>query len=182
MCNHWLHDGPASLSTRQRRELETRQWLHAAGQMTSFTYTTYIHATPSGLAGPSPTPPSRGATGGTKGLARKDLSVRTGRRARPTTWRTEAGLVGERPRAGDPRVRSLRQLAYTWHTFTPEWAAQSAWTKPPLSWRAEPLQGRLRHRGHRARRGEAHGHPRRLRAGSDVLQGISNGWPAVLPA
>jgi hypothetical protein len=76
----------------------------------------------------------------------------------------------------------FRRLAYTWHTFTPEWAAQVGMNEATAdAWRAEPrskvafdiedagpgvVQLTVVHDG--------------FEAGSNVLQGISNGWPAVL--
>src|ERR1017187_8201890 len=89
---------------------------------TTFVYTTYIHATPErvwqGLTDPT----------FTKRYWRHPL---TGGKSFPTDWQKgstydlvheEVGLVVSDPEQiileSDPPAR----LAYTWHTFTPEWA------------------------------------------------------------
>jgi uncharacterized protein YndB with AHSA1/START domain len=94
----------------------------------------------------------------------------------------EVGLVVSDPEQvileSDPFLR----LAYAWHTFTPEWAAEVGMDEATAdTWRAEPRSkvtfdiedvGRgvvkltLVHDG--------------FEPGSAVLQGISEGWPAVL--
>jgi len=75
-----------------------------------------------------------------------------------------------------------RRLAYTWHTFTPEWAAKVGMDEATAdAWRAEP-------RSKVAFGIEDTGHGvvkltvihNSFEPGSDVLQAISNGWPAVL--
>jgi uncharacterized protein YndB with AHSA1/START domain len=94
----------------------------------------------------------------------------------------EVGLVVSDPEQiileSDPPGR----LAYTWHTFTPEWAARHGIDDATAAtWQAEPRskvafdieatgQGVVKltvvHDG--------------FAPGSDVLQGVSKGWPAVL--
>jgi Activator of Hsp90 ATPase homolog 1-like protein len=72
-------------------------------------------------------------------------------------------------------------LAYTWHTFTPQWAACVGLDdQTAAAWRAEP-------RSHVAFDIEAHGSVTRLTVahggflpGSVVRPAISEGWPAVL--
>ncbi len=75
-----------------------------------------------------------------------------------------------------------RRLAYTWHTFSPEWAtAHGIDEKAVAAWRAEPRskvafdieeagQGVVKltvvHDG--------------FEPGSGVLEGVSHGWPAVV--
>ncbi len=75
-----------------------------------------------------------------------------------------------------------RRLAYTWHTFTPEWAAKHGFDEATVAvWRAEPrskvafdiedagpgvVKLTVVHDG--------------FEPGSAVLQGVSGGWPAVL--
>jgi len=77
----------------------------------------------------------------------------------------------------DPHHR----LAYTWHTFTPEWAAEVGMDETTAdAWRAEP-------RSEVAFDIESIGHGvvkvtvvhDGFEPGSDVLEAISEGWPAV---
>ena len=148
---------------------------------TTFVYTTYIHATPErvwqGLTDPA----------FTKRYWRHPASAVSF----PSDWQKgstydvayeEVGLVISDPEQVILESDPYRRLAYTWHTFTPEWAAHARHddeTVAPLERRAS-LQGRLRHRGRRPRRGQAHGRPRRLRAGERGPRGGHGGWPAVL--
>jgi uncharacterized protein YndB with AHSA1/START domain len=98
-------------------------------QMTSFTYTTYIHATPEqvwqGLTDPAFT-------------KRYWRHHRAGEKTFRSDWRKgstydlaheEVGLVVSDPEQVILESDPYRRLAYTWHTFTP----RSAWTKPPLT-------------------------------------------------
>ena len=102
-------------------------------QMTSFTYTTYIHATPErvwqGLTDPAVT-------------KRYWRHHKAGAKTFRSDWKKgstydlaheEVGLVVSDPEQVILESDPCRRLAYTWHTFTPEWAAASAWTKPPLT-------------------------------------------------
>ncbi len=75
-----------------------------------------------------------------------------------------------------------RRLAYTWHTITPEWAAEVGMDEATAdAWRAEP-------RSNVAFDIEDAGHGvvkltlvhNGFEPGSAVLQAISDGWPAVL--
>ena len=151
-------------------------------QMTSFTYTTYIHAAPErvwqGLTDPAVT-------------KRYWQHHRAGAKTFRSDWKKgstydlaheEAGLVVSDPEQVILESDPCRRLAYTWHTFTPEWAAGVGMDEATAdAWRAEPRskvafevedagQGVVKltvvHDG--------------FEPGSDVLQGISNGWPAVL--
>jgi uncharacterized protein YndB with AHSA1/START domain len=75
-----------------------------------------------------------------------------------------------------------RRLAYTWHTFTPEWAAQVGLDEATAdAWRAEPrskVAFDIEDTGHGVvKLTVVHDG---FEPGSDVLRGISNGWPAVL--
>jgi hypothetical protein len=75
-----------------------------------------------------------------------------------------------------------RRLAYTWHTFTPEWAAEVGMDEATAdAWRAEP-RSKVAFEIEDAGQGVVKLTVVRdgFEAGSDVLQGISNGWPAVL--
>jgi uncharacterized protein YndB with AHSA1/START domain len=77
-----------------------------------------------------------------------------------------------------------RRLAYTWHTFTPEWAAAHGIDQTlAAEWGAEP-RSRVAFEIE-----EAGGGVVKLtvvhdgfEAGSAVLQGVSGGWPAVISA
>ena len=159
-----------------------RKAMTALNDQTSFTYTTYIHATPERVW---------------QGLTDSTVTKRYWRhhRAGPKTFRSdwkkgstyelaheEVGRVVSDPGQVILESDPCRRLVYTWHTFTPEWAAEVGMDEATAdAWRAEPRskvafevedagQGVVKltvvHDG--------------FEAGSDVLQGISNGWPAVL--
>ena len=116
------------------------------------------------------------------GLRRPDaaLGLEEGLDLRRRLRRDRAG--GLLPRAGDPGVRPYRRLAYTWHTFSPEWAAAHGIDeKAVAAWRAEPrskvafdieeagpgvVKLTVVHDG--------------FEPGSGVLEGVSHGWPAVV--
>ena len=92
-----------------------------------------------GLAGPDRPRLHRRATGATRCPA-ASRTARTGRRAPPTTWPTsEVGLVVSDPEQVILESDPYRRLAYTWHTFTPEWAAAHGVDEATAAaWRAEP--------------------------------------------
>jgi uncharacterized protein YndB with AHSA1/START domain len=149
---------------------------------TCFTYTTYIQATPERVW---------------QGLTDSAVTKRYWRhqRAGEKTFRSnwekgstyelahdEVGLVVSDPEQVILESDPYRHLAYTWHTFTPEWAAQVGMDEVTAdAWRAEP-----RSKVAFDIEGDEHGVVRLMvvhdgfRPGSPVLQGISNGWPAVL--
>src|ERR1035437_6094557 len=92
-------------------------------QMTSFTYTTYIHATPErvwqGLTDPTVT-------------KRYWRHHKAGAKTFRSDWRKgstydmaheEVGLVVSDPEQVILESDPCRRLAYTWHPVTPEWAA-----------------------------------------------------------
>ena len=149
---------------------------------TTFVYTTYINATPEkvwqGLTDPTFTKqywrhPTAGGvelhTDWDKGSS-YDLKYQ------------ESGLVVSDPEQKILESDPFRRLAYTWHSFTPEWAAahgideadRAAWAAEPRSKVAFDIEeagvGVVKltvvHDG--------------FEAGSDVLQGVSGGWPAVI--
>jgi uncharacterized protein YndB with AHSA1/START domain len=75
-----------------------------------------------------------------------------------------------------------RRLAYTWHSFTPQWAAEVGMDEATaLIWRAEPRSAvtfDIDDIGSGvAKLTVVHGG---FSPGSSVLQAISQGWPAVL--
>ncbi len=151
-------------------------------QITRFGYTTYIHATPErvwqALTDPAYTKrywrhPRAGAK-----TFRSDWK-------NGSTWdlvHEEVGLVVSDPGQVILESDPPRRLSFTWHTFTPEWTAKvgmddataEAWQTEPRSKVAVDIedagQGVVKltvvHDG--------------FEPGSDVLEGISNGWPAVL--
>jgi uncharacterized protein YndB with AHSA1/START domain len=151
-------------------------------QMTSFTYTTYIHATPErvwqGLTDPAFTKRYwRHQLAGPK-ILRSDWK-------KGSTWalvHEEVGLVVSDPEQVILESDPYHRLAYTWHTFTPEWTAKVGMDEATAdAWRAEP-------RSKVAYDIEDVGHgvvkltvvQDGFEPGSHVLQGVSEGWPAVL--
>jgi uncharacterized protein YndB with AHSA1/START domain len=153
-----------------------------ASDQTAFVYTNYIQATPErvwqGLTDPALTKRYwRHPSAGGKTL-RSDWT-------KGSTWalvHEDVGLV-----VGDPEQVVLEsnpptRLAYAWHSFTPEWAAEVGMDDATLAeWRAEPRSTvtfdiedvghgvaklTVRHDG--------------FEPGSAVLPAISEGWPAVL--
>jgi uncharacterized protein YndB with AHSA1/START domain len=151
-------------------------------QMTSFTYTTYIHATPErvwqGLTDPAVT-------------RRYWRHQKAGEKTFRSDWKKgstyalaheEVGLVVSDPEQVILESDPCRRLAYTWHTFTPEWAAQVGMDEATAdAWRAEPrskVAFDIEDTGHGVvKLTVIHDS---FEPGSDVLQAISNGWPAVL--
>lgn len=151
---------------------------------TTFVYTTYIHATPEkvwqGLTDPAFTKqywrhPKAGG-----------VEMRTDWKKGSTydvTYEQSGLVVSHREQVileSDP----YRRLSYTWHTFTPEWAAAHGIDETLASqWAAEPrskvafdiedagdgvVKLTVVHDG--------------FDPGSAVLQGVSGGWPAVISA
>ena len=154
----------------------------ARDQMTSFVYTIYINAAPERvwqgltdpammkrywrhyLAGPK-TLRSDWRKGSTYELAHEDVGL--------VVSDTEQVVLESDP---------YRRLAYTWHTFTPDWAAEVGMDDATADvWRAEPrskVTFDLEDVGQGVTRlTVTHGD---FSLGSGVLQGISSGWPAVL--
>jgi uncharacterized protein YndB with AHSA1/START domain len=152
------------------------------GKMTSFTYVTYIQATPEQVW---------------RGLTEPAMTKRYWRHhmAGPKTFRSdwkkgstwdlehkEVGLVVSDPRQvilmSDPYCR----LSYTWHSFTPGWAAEVGMDEATAqAWRAEP-RSKVTFDTEEVGRGVikltvTHDG---FSPGSRVLQAISEGWPAVL--
>ena len=149
---------------------------------TTFVYTTYIHATPEkvwqGLTDPAFT-------------TRYWRHPKAGGVAMSTDWAKgstydvaydEAGLVIEHPEQVVLESDPYRRLSYTWHTFSPEWAAIHGFDeKTAAAWRAEP-RSKVAFDLEEAGPGVV-----KLTVvhdgfvpGSEVLQGVSQGWPAVL--
>jgi uncharacterized protein YndB with AHSA1/START domain len=151
-------------------------------QTTSFTYMTYIHASPEQVW---------------RGLTEPALTKLYWRHhmAGPKTFRSdwkkgspwdlehkEVGLVVSDPEQVILESDPCRRLAYTWHSFTPEWASEVGMDEATAgAWRSEPrsvvtfdiedvspgvVKLTVTHDG--------------FLPGSRVLEAISNGWPAVL--
>jgi uncharacterized protein YndB with AHSA1/START domain len=140
-----------------------------------FVYTTYIRTTPEqlwrGLTDPSFTRRYWGLALETDWAAGSDYTVQ---------------LTRDDVKIADPAQVILesdpyRRLAYTWHTFTPEWAAAygisdedrarfAAEPRSKVAFDIEPLGDYVRltvvHDG--------------FEAGSAVLSGISQGWPLIV--
>jgi uncharacterized protein YndB with AHSA1/START domain len=149
--------------------------------MSGCSYTIYIQATPEEVW---------------RGLTDPDLTNRYWRhhRAGPKTFRSnwtqgstydlvheEVGLVVSDPQQVILESDPYRRLAYTWHTFTPAWAAQVGMDETTADiWRAEP-RSKVAFDIEDARQGvvgltvlhDGFG------PGSNVLEAISQGWPAV---
>jgi DNA-binding transcriptional ArsR family regulator/uncharacterized protein YndB with AHSA1/START domain len=149
---------------------------------TSFVYTTYIHATPErvwqGLTDPTFT-------------ERYWRHPKSGGVSYRTDWRKgsaldvaydEIGLVISHPEQVVLESDPPRRLAYTWHTFTPEWAAAHHFDEATFAtWRAEP-RSKVAFDIEEAGEGVV-----KLTVvhdgfapGSAVLEGVRGGWPAVI--
>jgi DNA-binding transcriptional ArsR family regulator/uncharacterized protein YndB with AHSA1/START domain len=149
---------------------------------TTFVYTTYIHATPErvwqGLTDPAFT-------------ERYWRHPKSGGVSYRTDWQKgssfdlaydQVGLVVSDPEQVILESDPYRRLAYTWHTFTPAWAAAHGFDEATAAaWRAEPRskvsfdieensEGVVKltvvHDG--------------FAPGSAVLEGVRGGWPAVI--
>ena len=149
---------------------------------TAFVYTNYVKATPEGVW---------------QGLTDPALTKRYWRHAQAggksfaSDWKKgstydlvheEVGLVVSDPAQVILESDPYRRLAYTWHTFTPDWAAQVGLDDATAaSWRSERrsrvafdiedvgngvVKLTVTHNG--------------FAPGSPVLHAISQGWPAVL--
>ena len=151
-------------------------------QMTSFTYTTYIRATPEriwqGLTDPAL-------------MKRYWRHQRAGEKTFRSDWKKgstynmaheEVGLVVSDPEQVILESDPNRRLAYTWHTITPEWAAEVGMDDATAEvWRAEPrskVAFDIEDVGHGVvKLTVVHDG---FKPGSAVLEGIAEGWPAVL--
>ena len=150
--------------------------------MTSFTYTIYIEATPERVW---------------RGLTEPDFTKRFWRHhlAGPKTFRSDwkkgstwdliheqVGLVVSDPDQVILDSDPYRRLAYTWHTFTPGWCAKVGMDEATANaWRSEP-RSRVTYEFEDVGQGVAKMTVTHdgFEHGSQVLQGISEGWPAVL--
>jgi uncharacterized protein YndB with AHSA1/START domain/DNA-binding transcriptional ArsR family regulator len=151
---------------------------------TTFVYTTYIHATPEkvwqGLTDPAFTKqywrhPNAGGV---------EMQSDWKKGSTYDVNYEQSGLVVSHPDQVILESDPYRRLAYTWHTFTPEWAAAHGIDQAlATEWGAEPrsrvafeiedagggvVKLTVMHDG--------------FEPGSAVLQGVSGGWPAVISA
>ena len=151
-------------------------------EMTSFTYTTYILGTPErvwqGLTDPAL-------------MKRYWRHQRAGEKTFHSDWKKgstydmaheEVGLVVSDPEQVILESDPSRRLAYTWHTITPEWAAEVGMNEATAeAWRAEPrskVAFDIEDVGHGVvKLTVVHDG---FEPGSEVLKAISEGWPAVL--
>jgi len=160
--------------------LEATPMDHASSE-TTFVYTTYIHATPErvwqGLTDPTFT-------------QRYWRHPESGGVALRTDWQKgsaydvayEAGLVISHPEQVILESDPPRRLAYTWHTFTPEWGAAHGFDEATVTaWRSEP-RSKVAFDIEQAGEGVV-----KLTVvhdgfapGSAVLQAVRGGWPAVI--
>jgi uncharacterized protein YndB with AHSA1/START domain len=151
-------------------------------QMLSFRYAIYIHATPEQVWHALTEPAF------TRRYWRHHLAgPKTFRSAwtKGSTWsliHDEVGLVVSDPEQVILESDPYHHLAYTWHTFTPEWIARVSMDEATAAaWRAEP-RSKVAYTIEDVGRGVttlAVVHDG-FEPGSHVLQGISEGWPAVL--
>jgi len=149
---------------------------------TSFTYTTFIGAQPQqvwqGLTDPALTTRHwRHSVAGGKSL--------------PSDWRQgstwdlvheDVGIVVHGPEQVILESDPFGRPAYTWHTFTPEWAACVGLPEErAAAWRAEPrskVAFDIEDAGSRVvRLTVVHDG---FAPGSEVLGAVAEGWPAVL--
>jgi DNA-binding transcriptional ArsR family regulator/uncharacterized protein YndB with AHSA1/START domain len=185
IADRWIHSydrARAEALSDLKTALEATTPMDQKSDQTSFVYTTYINATPErvwqGLTDPAFTtrywrhPVSGGVTvtsdwqkGSTYDLTYDEL-----------------GLVITHPGQVILESDPYRRLAYTWHTFTPEWAAGHGFDDAmAAAWRAEP-RSKVAFDIEETRHGVVkltvvHDG---FESGSAVLQAVSGGWPAVL--
>ena len=180
IADRWIHHYDR---TRAEALSDLKTALEATPMdQTTFVYTTYIHATPEhvwqGLTDPVFTqqywrhPVAGGVSFATDWKKGSAYDVGYG----------EVGLVVSDPEQVILESDPYRRLAYTWHTFTPEWAAAHGIDDATAAARrAEPrskvafdieetgpgvVKLTVVHDG--------------FEPGSRVLEGVSSGWPAVV--
>jgi DNA-binding transcriptional ArsR family regulator/uncharacterized protein YndB with AHSA1/START domain len=184
IADRWIHHydrARAEALSDLKTALEATPMDQKSNQ-TTFVYTTYINATPEqvwqGLTEPAFTERywRHPVTGG--------VSYRTDwQKGSPYDMAyDQVGLVVRDPEQIILESDPHRRLAYTWHTFTPEWAsAHSIDEVTVAAWRAEPrskvafdieeagvgvVKLTVVHDG--------------FEPESKVLEGVSGGWPAVM--
>jgi uncharacterized protein YndB with AHSA1/START domain len=153
-----------------------------AGEWASFVHTVYIHASPErvwlGLTDPAMTKRYwRHRAAGPK-VFHSDWK----KGSTYTLAHEEVGLVVSDAEQVVLESDPFGRLAYTWHSFTPEWAAAVGMDQSTAAaWRSErrsTVTFDIEDVGTGvAKLTVTHGG---FAPGSNVLQGISQGWPAVL--
>jgi len=141
-----------------------------------FVYTTYIHTTPEQLW--------RGLTDPTFTDRYWGLRFTSDWTAGSTYTLEQKGVTIVDPEQVVVDADPYRRLAYTWHTFTPEWAEKSGVDEDRLAaLRAEPRStvsfDIAEERDGMVRLTVVHGG---FEPGSVVLESVSRGWPQVLSA
>jgi uncharacterized protein YndB with AHSA1/START domain/DNA-binding transcriptional ArsR family regulator len=140
-----------------------------------FVYTTYIRTTPEELW---------------RGLTEPAFTRRYWGLGFETDWAPGSGMVmvleKDGVRVADPEQVVLaaepgRRLSYTWHTFTPEWAAAYGFSERDRGrWAAEPrsrVTFEIEPLGELVRLTVVH---EGFEPGSEVLESVSGGWPMLL--
>ena len=185
IADRWIHTydrARAEALSDLKTALEATTPMDQKSDQTTFVYTTYIHATPErvwqGLTDPA----------FTTRYWRHEVS---GGNSFSSDWHKGSSydlsfekidlVISDSEQVileSDP----YRRLAYTWHTFTPEWAAQHGFDDATATaWRAEP-RSKVAFDIEDAGKGVVkltvvHDG---FEPGSAVLQAVSTGWPAVL--
>ncbi len=176
IAERWIHHYDRARA-EALSDLTTALEATSMDTQTTFLYTTYINATPErvwqGLTDPAFTKRFWGGV---------SLASTWEKGSTYDVVYEEAGLVISDPEQVILEADPYRRLAYTWHTFTPQWAAHHGFDDERLAvWSAEPrsrvafdiedagagvVKLTVLHDG--------------FEPGSSVLQAIANGWPAVL--
>lgn len=140
---------------------------------TSFTYTTYIDTVPEALWEALTTPEHLHLFWGATLLSTWEVGA-------PVTWE-QGGVCVVDPDQVVLEAEQPRRLAYTWHTFTPEFAATcgifgeqlervNAEPRSKVSFHIESVRGvvglTVVHDG--------------FEPGSSILESVSQGWPYIL--
>jgi len=181
---HYLNAAPITAITERWISQYDRARVHALADLKlaleqpavspEFVYTTYIKTTPERLWQALTDPAFTARYWG--GLAIES----DWKPGSPMTWH-QKGVTITGPEQVVLEAEPGRRLAYTWHTFTPEWAKSNGFDderfqefasepRSKISFEIEP-QGELVkltviHEG--------------FEPGSSVLEGVSQGWPAVI--
>ena len=102
----------------------------------------------------------------------------------PMTWGQATASTIADPEQVVLEADPPRRLSYTWHTFTPEWAAAVGFERRARARsRPSPVRRSCSRSSPIGAARQAHGRPRRVRRrSSTVLQMISGGWPRVVGA
>lgn len=149
---------------------------------TSFSYTIYIHATPERVWQGLTDPAYMRSYWRHQKAGEKTFRSDWGKGSTYVMAHDEVGLVVSDPQQVILESDPYQRLAYSWHTITPEWAKAVGMDDHTAEiWRSEPrskvafdiedvghgtVSLRVVHDG--------------FNPGDRVLQGISEGWPAVL--